>query len=144
MDNDIFEDATLINALMAIVDIYHIDVTRKYILSGLPVDPKRPKLYDQNPKNAHSLFTRAAEKAGFKSRLEKKALKSISPEILPCILLLGEDRACVLLEFDSEKEYAHILIPGKFEQDGWVHINDLQQEYTGSLFLLGARQLNEV
>jgi len=136
MSEEMFKDATLINALMVIVDMYHLDVTREYILSGLPVDPKRPKLYDPDPKNAHSLFSRAAEKAGFKSRLEKKRLRKIAPEILPCILLLGDDRACILLDFDEEMAYAQIIIPGKIRQEGWISIEKLEEIYTGSLFLL--------
>ena len=46
MKEDIFEDATLINALMAMVEMYHLDVTREHILSGLPVDPQNSKLFD--------------------------------------------------------------------------------------------------
>ncbi len=136
MKDDIFVDATVINALMAIVEIYHLDISRDYVLSGLPVDPEKPKLFDSNPKHAHSLFTRAAEKAGFKSRLTKKALRKIPSELLPCILLLGDDRACILLDFDKDMEYAQILIPGKVKYEGWISIEDLEQEYIGSLFLL--------
>ena len=136
MNEDILEDATVINSLMAIVEIYHLDVSREYILSGLPVDMENPKLFDANPKNARSLFTRAAEKAGFKSSLEKKSLRSIPSEVMPCILLLEEDRACILLDFDKEMEYVQVLIPGKIKYEGWVRIEDLEREYIGSLFLL--------
>jgi len=136
MNEDIFEDATLINALMVIVEMHHLDVTREQILSGLPVDPQKPKLFDLNPKNAHSLFTRAAEKAGFKSQLAKKPLRKISSAILPAILLLGEDRVCILLDFDEDMEYAQIYIPGKIRHEGWIKIDTLEEEYIGSLFLL--------
>lgn len=136
MKEDIFKNTSLINALMAMTEIYHIDVTREFVLSGLPVDPKNPILYDPNPKNSRSLFTRAAEKAGFKSRLEKKSLRKIPSEILPCILLLGDNRSCILLDFDKDMEYANVLIPGKVTQEGWIRIKDLENEYIGSLFLM--------
>ena len=136
MKKDILEDATLINALMSMVEMYHIDVTREFILSGLPVDPQEPKLFEQDPKKSRSLFTRAAEKAGFKSSLERKSLKKIPAEILPCILLLKDDRACVLLDFDKDMKYAQVLISGKIKHEGWISIEDLEQEYIGSLFLL--------
>jgi len=136
MKKNIFEDSTLINALMSIVEMYHLDVTRESILSGLPVDPENPILFDKDPKNARSLFTRAAEKAGFKSSLEKKSLKKIPSEVLPCILLLEDDCACVLLDFDKDMKYAHVLVPGKIKHEGWVSIKDLEQEYLGSLFML--------
>jgi len=144
MKEDIFEDATLINALMAMVEMYHLDVTRESILSGLPVDPQNPKLYDIDPKNARSLFTRAAEKAGFKSSLEKKSLRKISVEIFPCILLLDEDRSCILLDFDKDMKYAQILIPGNVEHEGWISIEELEREYIGSLFILKRRSSFDV
>jgi ATP-binding cassette subfamily C protein LapB len=136
MKKDIFEDSTLINALMSIVEMYHLDVTREFILSALPVDPQKPKLFDKDPKNARSLFTRAAEKAGLKSSLEKKSLRKIPSEVLPCILLLEDDRSCVLLDFDKEMKYAQVLISGKIKHEGWISIEDLEQEYIGSLFML--------
>lgn len=136
MTNDIFEGSTLINALSVIIEMHHLDITRETILSGLPVDPKQPKLFDLNPHNSHSLFTRAAENAGFKSKLEKKSLRTISSEILPCVLLLGEDRSCILLDFSEDMEYAHIIAPGKIKYEGWVSIEEIDIEYIGLLFLL--------
>jgi len=136
MNEDIFKNSTLINALMSMVEMHHIDVTREYILSGLPVDPQKPKLFDIDPKNAHSLFTRAAEKAGFKSSLQKKSLRKIPSEILPCILLLKDDRSCILLDFDKDMKYAQVIVPGNIKHEGWVDIKDLEEEYLGSLFML--------
>jgi len=136
MKENMFGDATFVNALMALVEMYHIDVTREYIISGLPVDPKRPKLFDKDPKNSRSLFTRAAERAGFKSKLAKKPLRKIPTEIFPCVLILGDDRACILLDFDKDMKYAQILVPGKIKHEGWVSIDDLEDEYIGSLFML--------
>lgn len=136
MKEDIFKGAKLINALMALVEMYHLDVTRESILSGLPVDPEDPKLFDSDPKNARSLFTRAAEKAGFNSSLVQKSLRSIPSEVLPAILLLKNDRSCILLDFDKDMKYAHVLITGGLNNEGWVSIDELEQEYIGSLFML--------
>ncbi len=136
MTHDPFENATLLNALMAMSELYHNEVTKEYVLAGLPVDPENPRLYDPDPKKARSLFTRAAERAGFESTLEKKPLRKIARELLPCILLLEGDRACVLLDFDSGMEYAQILIPGSVTQEGWVPLDELEKMYTGRLFLM--------
>ena len=136
MKQDIFKNSTLIDSLMAMVKMNKLDVTREYILSGLPVDPQKPKLFEIDPKKSRSLFTRAAEKAGFKCSLEKKSLQKIPSEIFPCILLLQNDRSCILLDFDKDMKYAQVLIPGKIEHDGWISIKDLEREYLGSLFML--------
>jgi ATP-binding cassette, subfamily C, bacterial LapB len=128
--------AGLLEALLALAELYHQEVTEEFVLAGLPVDPDDPKLFDPDPQRARSLFSRAAEKAGFSSTLEKKPLRKIAKHLLPCILMLEEDRACILLEFDKEMEYARILIPGVPGSEGWLAIGDLEREYVGYCFLM--------
>ncbi|WP_345969129.1 type I secretion system permease/ATPase [Sulfurimonas sp. HSL1-6] len=126
----------LLDALLAVAKLYHQEVTAEIVLAGLPVDPEDPKLFEPDPQRSRSLFSRAAEKAGFSSTLQKKSLRKIAQHLLPCILILKEDRACVLLEFDKEMEYANVLLPGVPEQEGWIPIEHLEAEYLGYCFLM--------
>lgn len=126
----------LLDALLAMAKLYHQEVTAEVVLAGLPVDPEDPKLFEPDPQRSKSLFSRAAEKAGFSSTLEKKPLRKIAKNLLPCILMLEGDRACILLDFDKEMEYANILIPGIVEQEGWLAIDVLEKEYVGYCFLM--------
>ena len=126
----------LLDALLAVAKLYHQEVTEEMVLAGLPVDPRDPKLFEPDPQRSRSLFSRAAEKAGFSSTLQKKPLRKIAQHLLPCILVLNEERACVLLEFDKDMEYANVLIPGVPEQEGWIAIEHLEEEYLGYCFLM--------
>ncbi|WP_345984440.1 type I secretion system permease/ATPase [Sulfurimonas sp. HSL-1656] len=126
----------LLDALLAVAKLYHQEVTEEIVLAGLPVDPRDPKLFEPDPQRSRSLFSRAAEKAGFSSTLQKKPLRKIAQHLLPCILVLKEERACVLLEFDKDMEYANVLIPGVPEQEGWIAIEHLEEEYLGYCFLM--------
>ncbi|MHC3994642.1 type I secretion system permease/ATPase [Thiomicrolovo sp. ZZH C-3] len=126
----------LLDALLAVAKLYNQEVTEEIVLAGLPVDPKDPKLFEPDPQRSRSLFSRAAEKAGFASTLQKKPLRKIAQHLLPCILILKEERACVLLEFDKEMEYANVLLPGVPDQEGWIPIEHLEEEYLGYCFLI--------
>lgn len=126
----------LLEALLAIARLYHEEVTEEIVLAGLPVDPDDPKLFEPDPQRSKSLFSRAAEKAGFSSTLEKKPLRKIARHLLPCILILEDEGACILLDFDKEMEYANILIPGMPEQEGWLSIDTLENDYVGYCFLM--------
>lgn len=126
----------LLDALLAIARLYHQEVTEEMVLAGLPVDPEDPKLFEPDPQRSRSLFSRAAEKAGFSSTLERKEVRKIARNLLPCILLLEDEQACVLLDFDKEMESANILIPGVPDQEGWIAIDALEEEYLGYCFLM--------
>lgn len=128
--------AGLLEALLALAALYHQEVTEEIVLAGLPVDPDDPKLFEPDPQRSRSLFSRAAEKAGFTSTLDKKPLRKIAANLLPCILMLEEEQACILLEFDREMEYARILIPDVPEREGWIAIGELEREYVGYCFLM--------
>ena len=53
---------------------------------------------------------RAAERAGLKGRIVyRPSLADISPLTLPCILLLRDDRSCVLLKLEADS--AEIVFP---------------------------------
>jgi ATP-binding cassette subfamily C protein LapB len=50
-----------------------------------------------------SLFERAASRAGLSSRIVRRALNGINSALLPAILLLKDDQACVLLGWKKKK-----------------------------------------
>lgn len=73
---------------------------------------------------------RSAEKSGLRSRIQQRdTLSSISPLTLPCILLLKDDRSCVLTEL-TETE-ATVILPEFGETPQTVSVEKLQEEYTG-------------
>ncbi|OYD25979.1 type I secretion system permease/ATPase [Oceanimonas baumannii] len=84
------------------------------------------------------LFPRAAERAGFSSRQDTSSLGDISDLLLPCILLLKNGSACVLLEQDDERGY-RILLPDTGEGEQWLPAGNLADSYSGRLILLKPR-----
>jgi ATP-binding cassette, subfamily C, bacterial LapB len=112
------------------------------LIAGLPIEEgmNSPILFSKN--SSKSLFSRAAAKAGFKTRILKTKLKDINPLLLPCMLLLnGKDnndglRACILLGFDDEMENARILLPEADDIENTVSIKELEKSYYGFAILL--------
>ncbi len=76
-----------------------------------------------------SACLRAVESQGLRGRiLYRKGLSSISPLTLPCILLLQEDRSCVLTALHGDS--AEIILPETGETPQTVPLEELGKEYS--------------
>ena len=85
------------------------------------------------------LLPRAAEKAGLQAKDHKSALNDISPLLFPDIALLKGGDACVILSIDHETDEAEVVLAQSGDSQQWININDLNQQYTGHLFLIKKR-----
>ncbi|MDP5291619.1 type I secretion system permease/ATPase [Oceanimonas sp. CHS3-5] len=84
------------------------------------------------------LFSRAAERAGFSSRQDVSPLTDISELLLPCILLLKNGGACVLLQVDDERG-CRVMLPDTGEGEEWLLTDQLAKSYSGRVILLKPR-----
>lgn len=84
----------LLIALQRVSAWHGISLNTADALSGLPLP---------NDRLTPALLLRAAERSGFRARLEKRSLRKISATILPAILILKENAAGVL-EPDEDGE----------------------------------------
>lgn len=117
------------------------------LIAGLPIEEGRntPILFSKF--NSKSLFSRAATKAGFKTRVLRSKLPDLNPLVLPCILLLDnknesdELEACILLGFDDEFKYARLTLPEAPDVESLVPIEELEKVYYGFSILL-KKELN--
>lgn len=70
---------SLLNCLVHLTQQNHRPLSAEVLRDGLPLE---------NNKLTPKLFVRAAKRAGFKSRVDKRDLQSIAPLTLPVVLLL--------------------------------------------------------
>lgn len=77
------------------------------------------------------LFCEAAERIGLKTRIvARDKIKNIPAAVLPAVLILKGDHACVLLKVSKDEHSAHIWSPESgAERD--VKLTDLKQDYAG-------------
>ena len=86
---------------------------------------------------------RATRKAGLSgSILYRPGIESISRLLLPCILLLTHDRACVLT--DLEDSSAEVIFPETSESAQNVSLDALRKEYSGYALFAALRNDPEI
>jgi ATP-binding cassette subfamily C protein LapB len=78
-----------------------------------------------------ALFCEAAENIGLKTRIvARDKIKKIPAPVLPVVLILKNDQACVLLKVSADQHTAHIWSPdSRAERD--VKLTELKSDYTG-------------
>ncbi len=96
--------------------------TRAALSAGLPI-PKQGL--------TPSLFPRAASRAGFSSKVVRRALDKIDNALLPVILLLNGNEACLLLGWDDAGQTAQLLFPETGQGGVTLSREDLASRYVG-------------
>jgi len=99
---DLMHHDPLLDCLVELTRIHGRPSTRAALVAGLPLE---------NGLLTPSLFWRAAGRAGLSAKLVKRSLNSIDDVLLPAVLMLKGDEACVLLGWDDDGENARLLFP---------------------------------
>lgn len=124
------------HCLVLLTKLNNRPATAEALSHGLPMDPSelRQRLFSTEGGKAN--FSRAAARAGFKTSLVKRKLKSIPVVVLPAILLLKDDSACVITAIDKENGVAEIIVPTVDEVPQEISLDKLNEEYLGFTFFL--------
>ncbi|WP_111825509.1 type I secretion system permease/ATPase [Achromobacter sp. HZ01] len=113
-------DDPLLDCLVEITRLHGVTATAQALSSGLPLEEHRL---------TPALLPRAAARAQMSARVVKRPLESISQDLLPAILLLHGERACLLLKTDGDKYVvSHPELGGSSME---MSATDLAAQYTG-------------
>ena len=126
----------LLKCLVIFTKLYNRPFTADALISGLPIKEghSTPELFTLHHSKAN--FSRAAKHAGFASKLLKRELKDIPVMVLPCILILKDKNACILLEHDKEKDRYKVIMPEVPGGEDWIDADRLNEQYLGYSFFL--------
>ena len=133
----------LLKCLVIFTKLYNRPFTAEALIAGLPIKEgySTPELFTLHHSKAN--FSRAAKHAGFASRLLRREIEEISPMVLPCILVLKNKGACILLEIDSVKYRYKVIMPEVPDGEEWIDTATLKDQYLGySFFLKPKREKN--
>lgn len=119
-----FEDP-LLDALLAIASLLGHASTANAVRAELPLD---------NEPLSPQYFERAAQRIGLSARLTQRKLNKLSPLLLPCVLLLQDDRTAILLERENGK--CRVLLPDTGNGEVQIDESELATAYTGFAFLI--------
>lgn len=111
----------LLGCLVHLSKQNHKPYSPEVLCEGLPLE---------NNKLTPKLFIRAAKRAGFAAQVLARKLEDISPLVLPAVLLLEGDQACVLQEIDHETGQALIIQPESGGECS-VDLTKLVESYSG-------------
>jgi len=111
----------LLDCLVELTRIYARPNTRSALIAGLPVGVE-----GLTP----SLFHRAASRAGLATKIVKISFSEIKEKLLPVILILNENRACVMLSVDPATQTAVALFPETGQGAVTVSIANIEAQYT--------------
>ncbi|ADP15554.1 type I secretion system ATPase family protein [Achromobacter xylosoxidans A8] len=113
-------DDPLLDCLVEITRLHGVTATGQALSAGLPLEEH---------KLTPALLPRAAARAQLAARVVKRTLDSISQDLLPAILLLNGERACLLLKRDGDKYVvSHPELGGSSME---MSAAELSAQYTG-------------
>lgn len=112
----------LLECLIAVVRAHGRTLTREAALAGLPMDSAQGL--------TPSLFARAAKRAGLACRVVKEPLEAVNELLLPAVLLLKDDKACLLLGWKDART-ARVVLPELGEGEAEVTREALSERYLG-------------
>lgn len=119
---DLLHRDPLLDCLVELTRIHGRPSTRAALSAGLPLSKE-----GLTP----SLFARAAAHAGFSSKVVRRALDKIDAALLPVILLLENNEACLLQGWSEDGASAQLLLPDAAQGAVTLSREELAARYTG-------------
>ena len=113
----------LLECLVALARLHDQPATRDALSAGLPLEEGRL---------TPSLFGRAASRAGLASRIVKRDLERLPDALLPAVLLLADDEACVLVGWNERRDVARVILPELGELAVELPGAELARRYIGT------------
>lgn len=121
--NDVLDHGgALVDCLAVLCRFHDKDFSREALLSGLPLT---------DGKLTPSGFARAAKRVGFKSKVVNKPLNQINTALLPAIIILDNNQACVINAIDNQKKVAQVTYPELTESVVEEDLEQLTEKSTG-------------
>ena len=95
-------DDPLLQCLLALCRYHGNASTAEAVMGGLPVEAG---------KLTPALFERAASRVGLTSRIVYRSPEAIEPALLPAVIMLEGERACLLIGWENDGETARVTYP---------------------------------
>ena len=113
----------LLQCLQIVARAHGESTTPDALMAGLPAEHARL---------TPSLFARAALRAHLSSQLVKSPLGELNTALLPAIVLLKGERACVLFGFNADRSEARVVFPELGDSHVQLPLTELETDYLGT------------
>lgn len=120
----------LLECLLALCRFHGAGTTAAAVCGGLPL---------KNGQLTPDLFDRAASRIGLSSKFLHRGVDAIDTALLPAVVLLEDERACLLTGWDASGENAQVVYPDHNEAVVEVPHAELAAQATGEVILCRPR-----
>lgn len=121
IDDVVSHGGILVDCLAILCHYHDREFSRETLLNGLPLEQG-----NLTP----SGFSRAAKRIGFKTKVVNKQLTKINTALLPAILLLENNQACVITALDPLTQTVEVIYPELSDSAVTLNITDLTKNST--------------
>lgn len=123
-------DDSLLQSLLALCCYHGSASTAEALVGGLPLE---------NGLLTPALFERAASRVGLVSRILPRSARDVEPALLPAVILLKNDRACLLMGWGDDGTTATVIFPDLNEAAVEVPAAKLLAEESGRVIVCRPR-----
>lgn len=127
-------NSPLLDCLVIYTKLNRQPYSKEALIAGLPID---------SGEISPEIFQRAAARAHLEANFKKRHLKDISNLVLPCILTLSDNQACILQSIDLDSETAEIILPEAGNGSSKISLAKLEESYLGYAIYLTQKVLHE-
>ncbi|WOC25370.1 type I secretion system permease/ATPase [Pseudoalteromonas sp. N1230-9] len=115
---------SLVDCLEILCRYHDREFSRETLLSGLPLENGL-----LNP----SGFSRAAKRIGFKTKVVHKALCDLNVALLPAVLILQNNQACVITKLNLTDNTAQVIYPELSDSAVTISLDELNETSSGMI-----------
>lgn len=127
-------NSPLLDCLVIYTKLNRHPYSKDSLIAGLPIDPNNI---------SPEIFKRAAQRANIEASFKERKLGEISNLVLPCILTLSNNQACILEAIDLENNTAKIILPDAPQGAKEVSLEKLETDYLGFAIYLTTKRFSE-
>ncbi len=119
---------TFLDCLLFLTKYHKRETSAESIMHSLPI---------HNQLMNYSMFTQASARLGLITKnVKREKISDITKLALPSVLLLGKNRACILLDYDTKDGIAKVIIPGINLGQIDMPIDRLESEFMGEVIII--------
>ena len=117
----------LLSSLYFLAKYFKRTTSRATLVSGFALNDEAMSIKD---------FIESSKRIGLVSKVVDRSISQISRFALPSVLILKDNKACVLLDFNIEKNQAKIILPEVSEGEVLISLNELDELYTNQIIII--------
>ena len=118
---------TLLESLLFLSKFHKRASSKESLIAGLAI---------HNSLMTPSMFKTAAKKIGLITKAVSRKIEEIDNKVLPAVIILEDNKACVVLNIDKKDKIVTLIMPHLNEGETHISIDSLKQIYTNNLLIV--------